>query len=110
MIDEIGRRMAPADYSSRSSRPSRRQCPCGCGTVGLCAEHKALLARIREDMKARTQRQPRVSRSGKYQFHRGDGTGRGSTCCNPDCWNSRLPGERYCESCQAEGWNEGGGE
>ncbi len=100
-------RLAPVDYAPRASKRVRRPCPCGCGEMGLCEPHRARLGEIRERIEEGVKARGRYAqRSDQRKYRKGDGTGRGGTCCNPDCWNSRLPGERYCDNCQAEGWSE----
>lgn len=80
---------------TRTSKPSPR-CPCRCGTSpGFCADHKARLAAIREELG-----EERFGRSLKAARDRSPGV---PMCCNPHCWNPREPGMAFCWEHEGEG-------
>lgn len=101
---------ATATQAPLSARHRKRELSPTCATPGceelrgegrFCSEHAALLARVRDDLAA----------AGKRSNRSGGGTrrkqaGRGATCCNPHCWNARVPPAAYCSGCAEAGWTE----
>ena len=71
------------------------RCPCGCGERGLCHDHRARLAEIRERLAEDTKKLP-VRRA---SYRAGDGSGRGPTCTTPGCYGSRPPSLMFCSDC-----------
>lgn len=90
MIPSAGTPSRPAiKLKPRAPQP----CPCGCGTVGMCTDHKARLARVREElwgggMFSQRSDQRRVKR--------------GPRCCIAGCDNPRVPPATCCDDCQAQ--------
>ncbi len=87
----------PLSRRSSSVRPLR-PCPCGCGRIGLCDQHRARLHRVRDELAD--------SRRAKSK---GNGLRRVALppkCCNPECVKARVPPAAFCEACVAAGWVE----
>ena len=81
----------------------------GCGEMAVpggrfCAGHAERLAVIRAGFEA----DAAVMAANGGASRRASKAKRADapTCCQPNCWNPREPGVRFCEACVAEGWTE----
>lgn len=100
---ELVRPEVPLARTSRSGR-ALRPCPCGhCRSLaGFCAEHEAVLARVRDELGTRSREIHNRGGEGNDAKRRGARP----RCCNPACPNGRARGVRYCPDCEADGWSE----
>jgi hypothetical protein len=62
----------------------------------FCGFHEDLLARVRAEMNGESEAFRKTIKK----------KGSRSTCCRPGCFEPRLRVERYCPTCQADGWDE----
>jgi hypothetical protein len=62
----------------------------------FCEVHAELLARVRAEYRADAEAfTSTIKRPGAKP-----------KCCNPTCWNRRMPGVRFCAECENDGWDE----
>lgn len=62
----------------------------------FCEEHVEIFARVRQAMSGETEAFRKTIKK----------KGARPTCCNPACREPRVRADRYCDTCQAEGWDE----
>jgi len=72
----------------------------------FCHEHTELLARIRAEYEAEGALMCRSGGAPKRLSGDRPRTKPQPTCCNPHCWNPRVGGAAFCETCEADGWIE----
>ncbi len=85
-----------------------------CGTPGcearpergrFCAEHSEQLARFRVELEEEGRLHSANGGSSRQEARRRRGI-RQPTCCAPNCWATREPGQRFCWECVEAGFTE----
>lgn len=90
--DDEPRRIRPRRVFERPEKP----CPCRCGQVGFCDEHRARLEAVKASLDER----------GKQFGDRSKRPKKRPRCGNKACGAPRPMGEQYCVECRDAGWSE----
>jgi hypothetical protein len=69
-----------------------------------CETHREELARIRRDLDADSKLMADNGGAPRKQSQKRQKSM--PVCCRIGCWNPRVPGERFCDDCAAEGYTE----
>ena len=101
-----------ADVDKRETRVERVCANPDCvhpRTVGrFCGPCSARLAAIRAEFKGESKAMAEMGGATRAESRRNPNRPKVGVCCNPNCWQPREIGERFCDECVDAGWVEEG--